>query len=346
MKPGPGGGYEAPVRLFLVLPALVLGCVPTQPSSMGPIVAPPGEWTWVAFDEAVCANGSGTGLGVAPASSAEADVVLYLAGGGACWDAASCYLVKSAWNVELGYGAAQFASERFRSIPLFDRRAAGNPFADAHFVFVPYCTGDLHVGTATKRHTAGVDTRHVGAKNLDAFLARLGPTFASARRVYVIGTSAGGFGAQMNAWRFVAAFPSAEVHVLADSAAMVKPAGTRWSEWFTAWEPQAPPGCIGCGEGPGPWLTSARQSLRTGRLGLITSEEDGLLAAFTGQSGAQFREGVQEVKQQHFTAASSAAFVVPGARHVFLDEWTVERNGLGLAAWLGAFRDGAGFTSP
>lgn len=325
---------------------LMLACVPSQPAATGPIVAPPGEWTWVAFDEAQCANGARTGLGVNPAPADEGDVVLYLAGGGACWDAASCYLVKSAWNVDLGYGAAQFASERFRTLPLFDRRETRNPFSGAHFVFVPYCTGDLHVGTATKRHTAGVDTRHVGAKNLDAFLARLGPTFAGARRVYVIGTSAGGFGAQMNAWRVVAAFPLAEVHVLADSAAMVTPAGTRWSDWFSAWEPQPPPGCAGCDEAPGPWLVSARRALGTRRLGLITSEEDGLLSAFTGLSGAQFRDGVRALQQQHFTGPSAAAFVVPGGRHVFLDEWTVAQNGVGLGAWLGAFRDGVGFTSP
>lgn len=87
----------------------------------------------------------------------------------------------------------------------------------------------------------------------------------------------------------------------------------------------------------------APPSLRTGRLGLITSEEDGLLAAFTGQSGAQFREGVRDLEQQHFTSAPSAAFVVPGARHVFLDEWTVERNGVSLTTWLRAFGSGEGF---
>lgn len=76
---------------------------------------------------------------------------------------------------------------------------------------------------------------------------------------------------------------------------------------------------------------------------MITSEEDGLLAAFTGQSGAQFREGVRDLEQQHFTSAPSAAFVVPGARHVFLDEWTVERNGVSLTTWLRAFGSGEGF---
>ncbi|MBL8922259.1 MAG: hypothetical protein JNJ54_25640 [Myxococcaceae bacterium] len=333
------------MRVLLLL-VLALGCVPSQPSGAGPISAAPAEWTWVAFSEALCANGSSTGLGLNPALADGGDVVVYLAGGGACWDAASCYLVKSAWNVELGYGAAQFASERLRGIPLFDRRAAANPFASAHFVFVPYCTGDLHVGTATKRHTAGVDTRHVGARNLDAFLARLGPTFSSARRVFVVGTSAGGFGAQMNAWRFAAAFPSAEVHVLGDSAALVRPGGARWSEWLAAWEPQAPPGCTACRDGPGPWLSSARAALHTGRLGLISSEEDGLLATFTGLTASQFRDEVRSLTRQHFATAPSAAFVTPGARHIFLDEWTVAQNGVGLSAWLQAFHDGERFESP
>lgn len=323
---------------------LLSACVPSQGASTGPIVAPEGRWSWVEFDDTRCANGTPTGLGINPAAGSS-EVVIYLMGGGACWDSGTCFFAKTAWNVDLGYGPAQFTSEPFRSIPLFDRTLS--PFASASFIFVPYCTGDLHVGTATQTYVQGRPTHHEGAKNLDAFLKRLAPTFASARRVFVIGTSAGGFGAQMNAWRFKAAFPTAEVHVLADSAAMVMPAGQRWAEWFTAWAPELPPGCQTCGESSAAWVDAARRDLVGGRLGLVTSEEDGLLAAFSGKTGSEFRDDTSALVRAGFGTATSAAFVVPGARHVFLDQWAgVQDKGVGLLEWITAWRDGVGFRSP
>jgi hypothetical protein len=323
---------------------LVSACVPSQGASTGPIVAPEQRWSWVEFDDTRCANGTPTGLGINP-SSGSSDVVIYLMGGGACWDSGTCFFAKTAWNIDLGYGPAQFTSERFRTIPLFDR--AVSPFSDASFVYVPYCTGDLHVGTSTQTYVQGRPTHHEGAKNLDAFLTRLAPTFANAHRVFVVGTSAGGFGAQMNAWRFKAAFPSAEVHVLADSAALLTPSGTRWREWNEAWKPQRPPGCAGCEDEAEAWAAAARSSLRGGRLGLVTSEEDGLLSAFAGRTGSEFRDGTHALVTSTFETETSAAFIVPGARHVFLDQWTgVERNGVGLLQWVTAWRDGVDFTSP
>lgn len=318
------------MRLVLAL-LCASACVPTLGASTGPIEAPAGGWSWVEFDDTRCANGTPTGLGINPREGAS-DVVIYLMGGGACWDAGSCFFVKSAWNIDFGYGNAQFSGERFRSIPLFDR--AVSPFADASFVYLPYCTGDLHVGTTTQTYVQGRPTSHVGGQNLDAFLTRLVPTFANARRVFVIGTSAGGFGAQMNAWRFKAAFPKAEVHVLADSAAMVMPAGARWSEWFAAWKPELPPDCSGCSETTTAWVDAARRDLGGGRMALVTSAEDALLATFTGRSTDEFHAGVDDLVTKHFAAPDT--LVVPGARHVFLDEWTTSP---GFVEWLRRFRD-------
>lgn len=329
----------------LLVSLLVVGCLPSQPSGVGAITAPDRTWTWVEFSNTQCANGSPTGLGFNPASSD--DVVIYLMGGGACWDASTCYLVKSAWNVELGYTAGTFTGDAFRSIPLFDRALASNPFKDASFVSLPYCTGDLHVGTTEQSYVSTQPTRHHGAKNLDAFLERLAPTFTAAKRVFVVGTSAGGFGAQMNAWKFAKAFPNGELHVLADSAAIVAPSSDRWAAWIEAWRPELPPGCAACASEPLAWVASAKATLsKRGRLGLITAEEDGLLSSFTQRSGAEFRAGVHALTTQHFDGSHAAAYVVPGSRHVFLNDWAVIVNGVGLGEWLGRFHDGVDFASP
>ncbi len=87
------------------------------------------------------------------------------------------------------------------------------------FVCVPYFTGDVHAGDNVMNYPAAgtqVPARtvhHKGAKNLDAFLVRLHDTFPDAARVFLVGSSAGAFGAQqLNYQRVAAAWPAAEVH--------------------------------------------------------------------------------------------------------------------------------------
>ena len=55
-----------------------------------------------------------------------------------------------------------------------------NPFRDASFVYVPYCTGDIYGGEAVQTYTSGQTSKtvhHMGRANVKAFLSRLVPTF-------------------------------------------------------------------------------------------------------------------------------------------------------------------------
>src|SRR5262249_34872373 len=84
---------------------------------------------------------------------------------------------------------------------------------------VPYCTGDVHLGTNDKGMISGVSgVQHfVGRKNLVAFLARIVPTFPDATQVLLTGISAGGFGASANAELVQKAFGSIPVTMIDDS---------------------------------------------------------------------------------------------------------------------------------
>src|SRR5207253_2454278 len=98
-------------------------------------------------------------------------------------------------------------------------RLAKNPFADANFVYVPYCTGDVHIGSATVDMDVNgtkKTTYFWGAKNLDMYLARLVPTFPQTTRVILTGISAGGYGAYLNVDRVRSAF-GVRVDVIDDS---------------------------------------------------------------------------------------------------------------------------------
>src|SRR5271154_3071426 len=54
------------------------------------ITAPDDAWTWVPFDNAFCGNGSTVGIGV-NLSTTSTRVLLYLEGGGACWNELTCF---------------------------------------------------------------------------------------------------------------------------------------------------------------------------------------------------------------------------------------------------------------
>ncbi len=115
------------------------------------------------------------------------------------------------------YGASDFGSGLSGGI--FDRHDTTNPLRDYSFVFIPYCTGDVHAGNNPVGSVSGVSGRQefVGYRNLDVFLRRLVPTFTRATQVLLTGSSAGGFGALMNAHHVARAFKGIPVTVLDDS---------------------------------------------------------------------------------------------------------------------------------
>lgn len=313
-----------------------------------PIVATAGRWTWVDFPGSTCANGQPTGLGISP-GAASGDVVVYFQGGGACWDAAGCIgPFPTASHLASGYGAAAFAAEGDLASPAFDR--AAGPFKAASFVFVPYCTGDIHAGDAQRVYDyAGLSRaiHHAGGANTALFLRRLAATFPGPRRIFVAGTSAGGYGAQVNYPRFAEAFPQAEIHLLADSAQLVQPAGTRYADWQAAWGWTPPATCATCAtELPAlaGWL---RTTYPAARIALLARTQDATLRAFFGYAdAASFDLATRALLADEYPtvavdpAGRAHAFALPGTGHVLLDDLTTASGGVTLSTWLARWYDG------
>src|SRR5262249_45087787 len=161
-------------------------------SSGGPpdVGTPPKTWTWVPVPGTQCMNGSATGIGVNLGTSG--DLVLYLEGGGACFNTSTCATVAH----QNGFGATEFATAAGDyTTGLFDRSDAKNPLKDATFVFVPYCTGDIHAGS---NPTGFNSLKQVGYLNMGKDLEYLLPKSTNVTRVILSGSSAGGFGAPLN----------------------------------------------------------------------------------------------------------------------------------------------------
>jgi len=137
-------------------------------------------------------------------------VVVFLQGGGACFTADTCDPKNELYRTTV--------SEAPHAEGMFDFADQRNPFADHSVVYVPYCTGDVHLGGATKTYAKGLTIQHKGFANGTAALDHLAEAFPGATRVVVAGESAGSVAAPVYGALVADRLPEAAVTVLADGS--------------------------------------------------------------------------------------------------------------------------------
>jgi hypothetical protein len=304
-----------------------------------PISAPKEQWTWVPFDNAFCANGTTTGLGVNLSDKSDR-VLLFVEGGGACWSEVTCYTLKKALYFDSEYSEETFskaiAGYTRDSGNFFDRTAETNPFKDYSYVFVPYCTGDVHSGDNVVKY-GDKTAMHVGARNMAAFLARLAPTFPSAERVILAGTSAGGFGALANWRRVQDAFGATRVDLLDDSGIPIEGASGQQAAQATQWNLKAnfPPGCTECEAGLPNIIGYYGRTFPDHRAAFVSFTTDTVLPAYNGTSPAQFTEAFNSVLQAQVEPNPNMRyFLFEGSGHVLWLDPTVTTNSISLRQWV------------
>ncbi|TKJ22381.1 pectin acetylesterase-family hydrolase [Blastococcus sp. CCUG 61487] len=148
-------------------------------------------------------------------------VVFFLEGGGACFSAETCapgagatYTTDLEGRLDDGPGFRGRAADA----GLLDLDNPENPLAGASVVYVPYCTGDLHLGTTTQDYGDGVVVEHKGRTNATTALETLAAEFPDAEEVVVLGQSAGSAAAPLYGGLAHDLLPDAEVTVLADAS--------------------------------------------------------------------------------------------------------------------------------
>ena len=170
------------------------------------------------------------------------NLVIYFQGGGACWATENC-LYEHTYTGQLeafeNAGFLQKLSrgsyELFGYGGIFQFLNPGNPLRDWDFVYIPYCTGDLHAGAndATYPSDPEVPTealhnqydgaaqtiRHRGAVNVQAVLKWIAENRKPAAddTVLVTGISGGSYGAMFNFSSVCEKFPGANVYLLGDA---------------------------------------------------------------------------------------------------------------------------------
>ncbi|TGL57644.1 pectin acetylesterase-family hydrolase [Leptospira sarikeiensis] len=148
-------------------------------------------------------------------------------GGGACWDNANCFGNNTVTYFNQLNVIPDFALDLlFKGV--IDQSIAANPFKDYDVIFVPYCTGDLHIGSKDKTYTSGT-IKHHGYDNVISVLKFIQGSYSSLDRVFVTGQSAGGYGAILNypiiRETITTIDPSATVRMLSDASNAVVPTG-------------------------------------------------------------------------------------------------------------------------
>ncbi len=168
----------------------------------------------------MCADGSAYHFFVREGDPAR--LTVFFQGGGACWSGATCDL-----EGHPSYRPSLAGSGDPPARGLFAADRDDNPFATDTVLFVPYCTGDVHLGDRVQRYRLPVGSRHPGrtlriqhrgAVNAAAALDWLFRNVAVPARIFVAGASAGAIAAPFHAVRIAAWAPAARVAVLADGA--------------------------------------------------------------------------------------------------------------------------------
>ncbi|MBC7769100.1 MAG: hypothetical protein H7124_09970 [Phycisphaerales bacterium] len=154
------------------------------------------------------------------------NLVVFFDGGGACWDNLTCSVPRLAVNTreEDGFYKAELlpGDDPNTLSGVFDLDNPRNPLRDWSFVFVPYCTGDVHSGSNTATYT-DPDTgetftlEHRGADNFRVVLEWMRQNFVTPEQIVVTGSSAGAYGAATHFAPIRAAFPAGRALMLGDA---------------------------------------------------------------------------------------------------------------------------------
>jgi hypothetical protein len=321
---------------------------PTEPATTTGASVPAGfDWERIVpGGDCECADGGEFAFWVRRGDPRE--VVFFLEGGGACFDATTCGFTQNQgetydWNVGPDDDPAQLRG-------IFDGTRTENPFADSTIIHVPYCTGDLHLGDTTTEYSPEVTVEHNGWVNGNAAVSYLAENFADADQVVVVGESAGSIAAPVYGGVIGDELPEAQITVFADGSGAYpseptvnEAIGGLWGvfETMPAWPENA--GLTAADWGiPRFWVQLGLHD-PDAVLGRFDYAYDGTQAAFMVITGLDTSDllGSMDGNEADIEAAGVVqhSYTAPGSDHTLVrkdDFYTMEVNGVTLVEWVEA----------
>jgi hypothetical protein len=169
--------------------------------------------------ECECADGSEFAFWERKADPAK--VVFFLDGGGACFDAKTCAFTGLGAGGEENYDWSIYGEDPAQEGGIFDFARADNPFRDYSFLYVPSCTGDMHLGDVTREYSPKLTVEHNGFVNGTAALGYLTESYPDAAPVVVVGKTAGSVAAPVYGGLVADRLPDAQVTVFGGQSAHI-----------------------------------------------------------------------------------------------------------------------------
>ncbi len=212
----PGGDTSDVTGLPTTEPTTELTTEPTTELTTEPTVTEVdepiavGAWRSVAADDCFCSDGSPFELWERPADPSR--VVLFLEGGGACFSAETCGPTSPIYPRNLALG------EQPRTSGIFAVDNPENPFAGYSIVYVPYCTGDVHLGDRVNEYSDSLTIRHTGFANTSKGLDTVIAQYPDVQQLVVAGSSAGSVPVPAFAGLAADALPDADIIAFGDAS--------------------------------------------------------------------------------------------------------------------------------
>jgi Pectinacetylesterase len=304
------------------------------------------------------------------------NLMVFFEGGGACWDNFSCSFPLVP-NVPAGVPqffvpALSPATNPANFEGLFKSTQRGNPVRDWSIVYIPYCTGDLHTGSATKTYQNGGNPflpvqsfaiQHRGFDNFMVVLDWMKKNLDKPKTLLVTGVSAGGYGATANFPWIARTYPHAKLNVLADgSQGVTSKSFDSGPLGRNSWNPQLAPWVFGNNPSniPGPELLRvAAKSYPKARLAQFTTALDevqitfyGYIKAAYGPAGSCPNPAIDWYQQMSQTIVSYGQtlpnyryYVAGGSYHTIISSpglYTEGSAGVSFQDWLDDMLDDEG----
>lgn len=309
-------------------------------------------WFEVTPDGPQCIDSSEFGIAVRDQGSE--NLVIFLMGGGACWtDFAAC---------SSSVGGQINALDNNGGMATVNPQDADFPTSTWNHVFVPFCDGSLFVGD---READLFDTTALGAgpwaegtevmhglHNISAAMDVAKSRFPEMSRIFLTGTSAGGFGTIWTAAFVRKLWRDAEVMVFNDAGlGVARPNDMdflhqRIAEYGA--EGRIPESCTECFESEHltpivKWGLEHDEGISA--TGAFSSYGDSVIAGFfLGITEAEFKPAILEETGKIHDAFPDRfrRFFIEGVQHTaFASGWEViTKNGVSVKAWLTAMING------
>ena len=205
------------------------------------------EWHTIPFQgNTKCSDGSPFAIFVRKGASK--NFLIHFSGGGASWDSIT-YRQPISLMSGLDGDSRDLKSFYFPSLfKLFPKALGGlvdnedtkNAFRDWNIIFIPYCTGDMHIGNITNTYSFNGEKyqiHHNGRNNSLAALKWVFANFKKADKIMVSGESSGAWGSAFWTPYIADHYAGKKIYQLSDGALLTS---DRWKEILdTVWKSES-----------------------------------------------------------------------------------------------------------